>query len=170
MRNQKNQPISHNNTGVEQYDNYNTKGSIMTQIKYGDTVKVHYTGKLEDGTVFDSSVNRDPLLFTVGKKQVIPGFEDSIVGMNPGESKTVEISSDEAYGPYRDELVITLERNQLPTHLDVEVNQQLQLVREDGQAFIVRVTAVSESIITLDANHPLAGEDLTFDIQLVEII
>ena len=142
----------------------------MAQAKDGDTVKVHYTGKLQDGTVFDSSANRDPLQFTVGERQVIPGFEDSVIGMNPGESKTIEIASDKAYGPYRNEMTITLERDQFPEHLNLQTNQQVQLVREDGQAFIVRVTEISDSTVTLDANHPLAGQDLTFDIQLIEIV
>lgn len=142
----------------------------MAQVNYGDTVKVHYTGKLDDGTVFDSSANRDPLQFKVGEGQVIPGFEDSVVGMSPGEAKTIEILSDEAYGSHREELVITLGREQFPEHLNFEVDQQLQLVREDGQAFIVQVTGVSEATVTLDANHPLAGQDLTFDIQLMEIL
>jgi FKBP-type peptidyl-prolyl cis-trans isomerase 2 len=142
----------------------------MAQAKDGDTVKVHYTGKLQDGTVFDSSADRDPLQFTVGERQVIPGFEDSVIGMSPGESKIVEIASDKAYGPYRDEMAITLGRNQFPEHLNLQVDQQLQLVREDEQTFIVRVTEISDSTVTLDANHPLAGEDLTFDIQLIEIV
>ena len=142
----------------------------MVQAKNGDTVKVHYTGRLQDGTVFDSSADRDPLQFTVGERQVIPGVEDSVIGMNPGESKTIEVASDKADGPYRDEMTITLERNQFPEHLNLQTNQQVQLVREDGQAFIVRVTEISDSTVTLDANHPLAGQDLTFDIQLIEIV
>jgi FKBP-type peptidyl-prolyl cis-trans isomerase 2 len=154
---------------VDYYHN-TINGENMAQVKNGDTVKVHYTGKLQDGTVFDSSVERDPMQFTIGEGRVIPGFEDSVIGMNPGDSKTIEVSPDKAYGSYRDEMVITLGRNHFPEHLDLQVDQQLQIFREDGQAFIVRVTGVSESTVTLDANHPLAGRDLTFEIQLIEII
>jgi len=142
----------------------------MAHVKQGDTVKVHYTGRLPDGTVFDSSVDRTPLEFTVGEGEIIPGFEDSVVGMRPGEAKTAAISSDQAYGPYRDEMALVVDREQLPDRLDLEIDQELQVFREDGQAFIVRITDVSEADVTLDANHPLAGKDLTFDIQLVEIV
>ena len=142
----------------------------MAQAKNGDTVKVHYTGKLQDGTVFDTSKDRDPLQFKLGDKQVIPGFEDGIIGMNPGDTKSIKILSDNAYGPYRDEKVITLDRDQFPGHLDLRVNQQLQISREDGQVFIVRVAEVAEKTVTLDANHPLAGMDLSFDIELLEIL
>lgn len=142
----------------------------MTQAKNGDAVKVHYTGTLKDGTVFDSSVDRSPLEFTIGERRVIPGFENSIIGMNPGESKTCDIAFDNAYGPHRDELVLVLERDQFPADLNVEVNQQLQFVQENGQTVIVRVTDISEATVTLDANHPLAGLDLTFEVQLIEIV
>jgi FKBP-type peptidyl-prolyl cis-trans isomerase 2 len=142
----------------------------MAQVKHGDTVKVHYTGKLDDGTVFDTSADRDPLKFTVGEGQVIPGFEDTVLGMNPDESTTVTIPSEEAYGPYRDEMVMVIPRDQLPEHVKPEVHQQLQIVQENGQAFIVQVTDITESTVTLDANHPLAGRNLTFDIELVEIL
>ena len=141
----------------------------MRQAKYGDTVKVHYTGKLEDGTVFDSSIDRDPLQFTLGEGQVIPGFEQAVVGMNLGESKTVTISMDEAYGPHREEMVVMVERNKFPEHMQLEGGQQLQIRQDDGQIIFVIVADVSESSVTLDANHPLAGKDLTFDIQLIEI-
>jgi FKBP-type peptidyl-prolyl cis-trans isomerase 2 len=142
----------------------------MAQVKYGDTVKVHYTGKLEDGTIFDSSINRDPLEFTMGKGQVIPGFEQALIGMNPGESKTTKIPADEAYGPHRKEMVLVVERDRFPEHLEPEVDQQLQIRQANGRTILVTVTDVSESSVTLDANHPLAGKDLTFDIQLIEII
>lgn len=142
----------------------------MAQAKNGDAVKVHYTGKLDDGTVFDTSVNRDPLQFTIGKGQLIPGFEQAVVGMRPGDSTTTIIQANEAYGPHREELVMVVERNQLPADLKPEVGQQLQLNRPDGQTFVVTVSDVSESTITLDANHVLAGKDLTFDIQLTEIL
>ncbi len=143
----------------------------MTQAESGNTVKVHYTGKLGDGTVFDSSIDRDPLQFTLGKGQMIPGFEQAVVGMNLNESKTVTIPMDQAYGPHREEMVTVIERNQIPENMQqLEVGQQLQIRQGDGQTFLVVVTNVSESSVTLDANHPLAGKDLTFDLQLVEII
>ncbi len=142
----------------------------MTQAKYGNTVKVHYTGKLDDGTVFDSSIDRDPLQFTLGDGQMIPGFEQAVVGMSLNESKTVTIPMDQAYGPHREERVTEIERNQFPENMQLEIGQQLQIRQDDGQPFLVSVTDVSESSVTLDANHPLAGKDLTFDIQLVEII
>lgn len=142
----------------------------MTQAKLGDTVKVHYTGKLEDGTVFDTSIDRTPLEFTIGEGQIIPGFEQAVVGMNLGESKTTTIPVDKAYGPYREEMVLVIGREQFPADLHPEVGQRLQLHQVDGQTIIVTVTEVSEGSVTLDANHPLAGKDLIFDIQLVEIV
>ncbi|MCL5997121.1 MAG: peptidylprolyl isomerase [Chloroflexi bacterium] len=141
----------------------------MTQAKAGDTVKVHYTGKLDDGTVFDTSNESDPLEFTLGEGQVIPGFEQAVMGMNPGDSKTTKIPADNAYGPHRPEMVLAVERAQFPAHIEPELDQQLQIRQPDGQTFVVRVTDVNESAVTLDANHPLAGQDLTFDIQLVEV-
>ncbi len=142
----------------------------MRQAKKGDTVKVHYTGKLENGTVFDTSLNRDPLQFTIGNDEVIPGFEEAVIGMAPGDSKTVKITADKAYGSHLDEMVLVVERTQIPPNLKPEVGQQLQLKQADGKVILVVVTDVSESTITLDANHPLAGKDLIFDIQLVEIL
>jgi FKBP-type peptidyl-prolyl cis-trans isomerase 2 len=141
----------------------------MVQAKPGDTVKIHYTGRLDDGTVFDSSVNREPLEFTLSGGQVIPGFDEAVLGMTPGESKTQKIPMDQAYGPHREEMVLEISRQQIPPELEPEVGQQLQVQQENGQAIPVFVTEVTESNVTLDANHPLAGEDLTFDIQLVEI-
>ena len=141
----------------------------MTQAKSGDNVKVHYTGKLDDGTIFDSSVEREPLQFSLGSGNVIPGFEEAIVGMTPGESKTATIPAEEAYGLQREELVITVEKEQIPSDLSVEIGQQLQISQNNGQVIPVVVTDVSDSKVTLDANHPLAGQRLTFDIQLVEV-
>lgn len=141
----------------------------MTQAKAGDNVKVHYTGKLDDGTVFDSSAEREPLEFSLGSGNVIPGFEEAIVGMTPGESKTATIPAEQAYGPRRDELAIAVEKEQIPTDLSVEVGQQLQISQNNGQVIPVIVTDVSDSKVTLDANHPLAGQQLTFDIELVEV-
>lgn len=141
----------------------------MAQAQPGDTVKVHYTGKLEDGTIFDSSAERDPLQFSIGEGRVIPGFEQAAIGMSPGDSKTVTIPAEQAYGSHRPELVMVVERQRMPADLSVEVGQQLEIRQSNGQVIPVIVTDVSESKVTLDANHPLAGQDLTFEIELVEV-
>lgn len=138
--------------------------------KEGDTVKVHYTGTLEDGSVFDTSVEREPLQFTIGQGQMIPGFEQGVIGMKLGESKTITIPADQAYGPYNEGLVGVVERDHLPAGMEPEIGQQLQSTRANGQIVVVTVINVSESTVTVDANHRLAGKDLTFEIQLVEII
>lgn len=141
----------------------------MAQAKSGDTVRVHYTGRLDDGSVFDSSEGREPLEFVLGAQQVIPGFEEAVDGLSPGEERTVDIPADRAYGPRREEMVLTVDRDQFPDEIRPEVGQQLQMSQE-GQVAIVTVTGVSDREVTLDANHPLAGKDLTFDVQLVEIV
>jgi peptidylprolyl isomerase len=138
--------------------------------KEGSTVKVHYTGKLEDGTVFGTSIGSDPLEFTIGDGDVIPGFEQAVIGMKPGESKTVTIPAEEAYGPYDNDLVGEVARSELPEDIEPEVGMQLQGTLESGAVIQYTVIAISESTVTLDANHPLAGKDLTFDIELVEIL
>ncbi len=142
----------------------------MAQAKNGDTVNVHYTGKLKDGKVFDSSVEREPLQFAIGQGKIIPGFEQGVIGMKPGESKTVNIPAEKAYGPYRKELVLVVDKSKIPAHLKPEVGQKLTLNQPDGRAVPVRITDISESSVTLDANHPLAGKNLIFDIELVEIV
>jgi len=142
----------------------------MAQAKTGDVVKVHYTGKLADGTVFDSSEGREPLQFKIGEGQLITDFEQAVVGMNPGDSKNIQITSENAYGPHHEEMVIEIDRKDLPENLDPKVEQKLQVRQNEGQEFVVSVTAVTETSVTLDGNHPLAGKDLIFDIQLSEII
>ncbi|MBD2313407.1 peptidylprolyl isomerase [Desertifilum sp. FACHB-1129] len=142
---------------------------IQAPAKPGDTVKVHYTGRLTDGTVFDSSVQRDPLEFTLGQGQIIPGFEQAVVGMAPGDSKTEEIPMEKAYGPYRQDMVLQVNRQQIPAEIAPQVGQQLQIRQPTGQLVPVMVTEVDDGQVTLDANHPLAGQTLVFDIQLVEI-
>ena len=139
------------------------------KAKTGDIVKVHYTGKLADATIFDTSTNREPLQFTIGQGQLIPDFEQAVVGMKPGESKTVQIPSDRAYGPHHEEMIMVVDRSEFPADMEPKVDQMFQVRQSDGQVFAVTVTAVSESKVTLDGNHPLAGKDLTFDIQLAEI-
>ena len=141
----------------------------MAQAKNGDTVKVHYTGKLNDGTVFDSSEGREPLEFVVGTGEIIPGFEEAVIGMNEGETKTVTIPADKAYGPHNDELVLVVGREQVPPDLKVKIGDLLQVTLPDGHRVDVTVTALNDEAVTLDANHPLAGQDLTFEIELVSI-
>jgi peptidylprolyl isomerase len=142
----------------------------MAKVKNGDTVKIHYTGKLEDGTVFDTSSGREPIQFTIGSNQVIAGLEKAVVGMNQGESKTSKITSDQAYGPHRKEMLIEVERKEIPDDINLEIGQHLQIPQQNRRSIIVRVADISEEKVTLDANHPLAGKDLTFDIELVEIV
>ena len=142
----------------------------MAQAKQGDTVNVHYTGKLDDDTVFDTSQGHDPLQFTIGIDSLIPAFAEIVIGMNPGESRTIRIPADEAYGPYHEEMVVMIDRQRFPDNLNPEIGQELEVHQSDGQIVPVLVTDVSESSVTLDGNHPLAGKDLTFDIQLVEIL
>ena len=134
----------------------------------GDTVEVHYTGRLADGTVFDTSVGSEPLEFTLGQSQIIPGFEQAVIGMQVGEAKTVTIPVDQAYGPHREDMILQVDRDELPADIDPRVGMQLQMNQGDG-IMIVTITDVSETTIKIDANHPLAGQDLTFDIELVDI-
>lgn len=141
----------------------------MAQAKEGDTVKVHYTGKFEDGTVFDTSEGRDPLEFTLGEGQVIPGFEKGVEGMAPGESKLIDIPADQGYGPHYDQLVMVVDKAEFPEDMNPEVGDRLQLRQPDGSAVVVAVTKTDDSTVTLDGNHPLAGKDLKFDVQLVDI-
>jgi peptidylprolyl isomerase len=141
----------------------------MEDAKSGDTVRVHYTGKLDDETTFQTSTGRGPLEFTIGEERVIPALENAVIGMKPGDAKTVKISAEEAFGPYREDLVRTIERSQFPTDFEPAVGQRLNLSETGGHEIVVTVTDFSEGSVTLDANHPLAGEDLVFDIELVEI-
>lgn len=141
----------------------------MSTAKTGDTVKVHYTGKMSDGTVFDSSRDGDPLEFEIGSGRLIPGFENGVIGMQMGEVKTLQIPADQAYGPRNDNLIWEVERTQLPEDLEPEIGQQLQSVQEDGRRINLVITDISESSVTLDANHPLAGKDLVFEVELMAI-
>ncbi|MDH5297709.1 MAG: peptidylprolyl isomerase [Desulfobulbaceae bacterium] len=141
----------------------------MAQAKSGDTVEVHYTGRLNDGTVFDSSEGRAPLKFTLGASQVIPGFENAVISMKIGDKKTVEIPVDQAYGPAQDDLVMPVPRDQFPDDIVPEVGLKLQVGSPNGELLVVTVTDVKDDIVTLDANPPLAGQDLIFDLELVAI-
>jgi peptidylprolyl isomerase len=141
----------------------------MTAAKQGDTVTVHYTGKLEDGTVFDSSRDRCPMQFTIGNGQVIAGFERAAIGMQAGEKKSVDIPVDQAYGPRRDDRIVTMQHSALPLDFTPEVGQRLELTQADDSSLLVTVTDVTDSTLTLDGNHPLAGRNLLFEIELVAI-
>jgi peptidylprolyl isomerase len=142
----------------------------MRHAKHGDTVKVHYRGKLQDGSVFDASFDREPLQFTIGERQVIPGFEEAVVGMNPGDSKTTELPAEKAFGPHREDMVVVVDKSEFPTHVEPRVGQSVPIPQPDGPPVDVTVTQVTESEVTVDANHPLAGEALAFDIELIEIV
>jgi FKBP-type peptidyl-prolyl cis-trans isomerase 2 len=137
--------------------------------KQGDTVSVLFIGRLNDSTVFDSS-NGEPFKFKLGSGMVIPGFEDAVIGMNIGQEKTITIPSELAYGPHIDDLVTTVNRDLFPPEIVPEKGKQVRVANQAGQTFIVTITEISDGHVTLDANHPLAGKDLTFNITLLEII
>jgi peptidylprolyl isomerase len=141
----------------------------MTEAEHGATVHIHYTGKLSDGTVFDSSDGRDPLQFELGAGQVIPGLDKAMRGMVVGETKTVTIIADEAYGPHHPEGVHVVERASLPPEVDAQPGAQLQASAQDGNVIYLTVVAADDDTVTLDANHPLAGKDLVFDVELVAV-
>lgn len=141
----------------------------MSIAKDGDTVKVHYTGTLESGEVFDTSQEREPLEFTLGQGQLIPGFEKAVIGLNVGDSTKVDIPSGEAYGELREDLVLNVPKDQLPADVEPQVGMQLQVNQPNGQPVPVRITNITDEELTLDANHPLAGKDLSFEIELVEV-
>lgn len=141
----------------------------MAQANKGDNVQVHYTGTLEDGTVFDTSVEREPLSFKLGDGMVIAGFEKAVLGMNEGDTKTVEITPEEGYGEYHEEMTITVPRSQLPPEITPEVGMMLQVRTEDGSAQHVVIKELSEEELVLDGNHPLAGKTLNFELTLVKV-
>lgn len=142
----------------------------MTDAKSGDTVRIHYTGTLADGSTFDTSDGRDPLEFTVGTGQIIPGLDKAIPGMAIGDRKVVEVPCDEAYGQHHPQGVQEVPRAQIPDNIPTDVGTQLQMQGPQGQPIPVVITDASDDSVTIDANHPLAGKDLTFDIELVEIV
>ena len=141
----------------------------MQQVQSGDTVKVHYEGKLQSGELFDSSEGRDPLEFTVGTGQVIKGFDDALIDMKVGDKKTVNIPVENAYGERSQEALISVPRTEFPDDLNPEVGQELQMSDDQGHVFPVVVAEVADDHVVLDANHPLAGEELTFNITLLDI-
>ncbi len=140
----------------------------MTQASSGDTVRVHYTGRLNDGTVFDSSEGRDPLEFTLGSGQVIPGFDEAVTGMAVGDSSTVTIEPENAYGHRNEEMVQDVARSEIPADIELAVGMQLQASGPGGE-MVVTVVELTDDSVKLDANHPLAGQALTFDLELVQI-
>ena len=142
----------------------------MVQAKSGDTVKVHYTGTLNNGQVFDSSKERDPLEFTLGTGMVIPGFDAAVSGLEVGESITTTIPVDQAYGPYQKEMVAEIEKQNIPADFELAVGQRLQMQVPGGDAMAVTITDIQGEMVTLDGNHPLAGQDLTFELELVAIV
>ena len=142
----------------------------MAQAKHGDTVRVHYTGTFDDGTVFDSSAEREPLQFTIGSGQVIPGFDNAVLDMVVGAKKKVNIPADQAYGPRSEELVAEIGRDRLPADLEIEVGQQLQVGLADGGQTVVLIVDLNDETVTLDANHTMAGMDLNFELELIEIV
>ena len=142
----------------------------MAQAKSGDTGKVHYTGKFEDGTEFATSINDAPLQFTIGEGQVILGLEQAVMGMRPGEAKIAEILAAQAYGPYQKSKVVEVNRKRFPPHFDLQIGTVLRMRKAGGEKIRRIVTTLSDTKVMLDANHPLAGEDLIFDLQLIEIV
>ncbi len=142
----------------------------MAQVKSGDKVKVHYHGKLTTGETFDSSTGREPLEFEVGSGMVIKGFDEGVTGMAVGEKKTINIPFDEAYGPRNPEMVIDMPKERFPEDMEVEVGMPLVMSDGQGQQFQVTIVEIKETSVILDANHPLAGKDLVFDLELVEIV
>jgi peptidylprolyl isomerase len=146
------------------------EADLMAQAKMGDTVKVHYTGKLKDGVPFDSSMGAEPLEIKLGSSCFIQGFEEAIVGMSPGDTKTVKIPPEKAYGRYREDRVIHLDRKDLPEDIVPQEGMILEICASNGTVVPVQITEVTESTVTLDANHPLVEQTLTFEIQLVEIV
>ncbi|SEP71804.1 FKBP-type peptidyl-prolyl cis-trans isomerase [Thalassovita taeanensis] len=141
----------------------------MTQVKSGDTVRIHYTGTLADGSTFDSSEGRDPLEFTVGSGQIIPGLDVALPGMGVGDKKVVEVPADQAYGETDPAAVQAVPRGEIPAEIPLDLGTQLQVQTPQGQVMAVTVIEVTETEVTLDANHPLAGKDLTFAIELVSV-
>lgn len=141
----------------------------MTEVKQGDMVAIHYTGTLDDGSTFDSSEGREPLSFEVGSGQIISGLDKALPSMKVGDKKTVKVPSDEAYGPLHEEARQAIPREGIPAEIPLDIGVQLQMQSPEGQVVPVTVVAFDDATVTLDANHPLAGKDLTFDIELVSI-
>jgi len=149
--------------------NFLGENKMSNEAKFGDTVKVHYVAKTKDYIIFDSTIQKEPLEFTIGDGQIIPAFEKALVGMKENEKKTITLISEDAFGPYLEELITTIDRTQLPANLSIKKGQQLQIQQPDGQVMLVKVVDITDQNVTFDANHPLAGKDITFDIHLIHI-
>ena len=159
----------YNFTIMQNSEEMKRQGERMSTAKSGDLVKVHYRGTLHDGTVFDSSYEGEPLEFTLGQGQIIPGFEQAVQGMTPGDSKTVQVEQDQAYGNYDESKLINVQRANLPDNIQPEEGMVLQVNSQDNDVFYVTVSEVKDEEVVLDGNHPLAGKDLTFEIELVDL-
>ena len=142
----------------------------MAQAKAGDKVRVHYEGQLNDGTIFDSSLEREPIEFILGQDTVIPGFEDAVIGMEAGESKDVSIPPEEGFGEYSEDLVVNIEKTILPPEINPELGMQLEVSSEEETPRVFTIADIAEDSITLDGNHPLAGKEIAFKITLLEIL
>ena len=142
----------------------------MTEAKRGDRVKVHVVAKLKNGKIFDSTNNKEPLELTIGQGKFIRGLEEAIIGMAPGEKKTLDLPPEQAFGPYRDGLTIKVDKKSIPPQIKPKVGMELEMKRGESEKTRVRITEVDSTTITVDANHPLAGEKLVFDIELIELI
>jgi peptidylprolyl isomerase len=142
----------------------------MAKAKLGDTVKVHYTGKFEDGSIFDSSINGNPLEFTLGLGHVIPGFDNAVIGMEPDEKKSFKVEPEEGYGNYSNDLAFEIDKSRIPDDLKPEIGMDIVITNETGEKTNFTIIDVKEDSIIIDANHPLAGQILNFDIQLMDIL
>ncbi|MDD4874442.1 MAG: FKBP-type peptidyl-prolyl cis-trans isomerase [Dehalococcoidales bacterium] len=144
-------------------------GCGIASAKNGDTVKLHYSVLLEDGTLYETSIGNEPLEFTIGQGKVLSVLEEAIIGMRVGESKSITITEDQAYGPYREDMVFQLEKKELPAYIDPKIGMQLQMIQGNSEIIIVTIIEINETTLRMDANHPLAGHDLIFEIELVDI-
>ncbi len=142
----------------------------MAQAKIGDTVKVHFEGFLVDGTIFGSTMDEEPFEFTIGEKNMLPGFENAVIGMQKGDTKTITLPPEEAYGPHMQELVHVMDRSSFPPEIELEIGKRLQVRAQDGKHAIVTIKDLTDDSIVIDGNDPLAGKTLTFKIELVEIL
>jgi len=142
----------------------------MVKAKSGDTVKVHYKGFLVDGSLFDSSIDKEPLEFTIGQKMVLPGFENTVIGMKEGDTQTLTLAAEDAYGHRREDLLVTIPRSQIPPHTNPQLGSVMQVHLKEGAVMNVTIVDITDDTIILDGNHPLAGKNLTFNIELLEVI
>ncbi len=142
----------------------------MGQTKIGDTVKIHFEGSLEDGSIFGSTVDEEPFEFTIGQKSMLPGFENAIIGMHKGDTKTITLPPEEAYGPHKNELVHVMDRSGFPQEINLEIGKRLRVRTQDGKYAVVTINGFTEGNIVIDGNDPLAGKTLTFKIELVDIL